>query len=362
MGTTALSVLQTKLQTAIGDDKRVYFKRYDNAINNAIREIYPSLHRPLEDISLITNNILPPFNWTSTTALSFYTTANLTSITKTTDPQYFHNGPTSAKALASAADGYLYISSHDYPPLLDLMDKTINYKCWAQPQTALDAFLTIYTIQPDGTAQTLNSTTASYADKLDLIELEDQELNDDLFEIQFRMRVHTNAEYIYFDPPRATDLTVREYLLPTDFQNGRIAQVYIQTSGYSDDICDDLLPTSWERCWHWDVIDKAINGTLYKFLRLKESFTSERRIRLVGTTPLESLSATTDTISLDGEKVNLLIAYVAHLLYEMEMGVPSATDVSRLEKASAYWWGKYRSLLPRLSMTAPSGTMKIAPW
>ena len=47
------------------------------------------------------------------------------------------------------------------------MVETIDFKAWAYPEADDDAFLTIYTTEPDGTAQTLNSTTSVYAGKVE---------------------------------------------------------------------------------------------------------------------------------------------------------------------------------------------------
>ena len=328
------------------------------AINNAIRDIYPALHRKLEDRSLITGNILPPFNWSSTSALRLYTSPTGT-LAKNTDMAYIWRGLTSAKVIASGADDVLQINSNDYPFLLDLMGKTITFKDWVYPEVTDDAFLTIYTLKADGTAQTLNSTTSCPAGKKTLLELEDQAINDDIQYIEFRLRVHTTTKYAYFDAPRVTGRNLYDYLLPEDFQNGSVSKVRIQTSGYSDDTCDDLHPTTWELIYNWATIPKLIGTTTYTYIRLPYLYGSKRQIELSGHCPLETLSADTDTISLDGEKLNLLIACAAYLLYEMEKGVPSSEDISRIDRASIYWLGKYKSLLAHQRM-GTSRTLKLA--
>ena len=337
--TTTLLSLRDKLQTAIGDKNQIYAVDYTDAINNATREIYPKLFKPIDDTSLITGNILPPFIWSNSSTLKIYTSPTGT-LAKNTTGTYIWNGQSSAKVTADGADDYLYITSNSYPRILDIMDKSIDYKCWAYPEDADDAFLTIYTIKADSTAQTLNTTSSCTAGKHTLLHVVDQEINDDIVEIQFRMRVHTDTKYAYFDAPRAIcgSHNLYEYLLPDDLQTGDIAEVWIQTSGYADDVCDDLHPQSWERIYNSKVID---DGT-YRYLRLPYLYPIERKLRLIGRCPLEELSADTDTISLDGQKVNLLIAYAAYLLFEMGRQIPSSEDISRLETASAYWWAKYK--------------------
>ncbi len=325
------------------------------SLNNAIRELYPSLFRPVYSTDLIVNNILPNSHftdWAASSAPDFYTTSNVTA-TENTTAAYCRSGGSSLKLVASAADGYSYITSNNYPTLLDLMGRTVTFRTWVYPEVADDAFLTIYTIKADGTTQTLNSTTTCPAAKWTLLELEDQAINDDIVEIQFRFRVHTNLKYAYFDNARAYGKTMREYLLPTDFKNGGVSQAFIQNEGYSDDPCDDLRPMSWSK-----VPDiKTVEDGSYKWLQLPYNYTSGRQIRLEGYAPLETLSSATDTISLDGEKVDLLIAYAAMDLFERQEGVPASQDVGRFTSNYFKWKMKYMELLPQLRMTKRSQTM-----
>lgn len=338
------STLKQKFQTTIHDREGTYAYLYDDAINNAARELSAKkiLHKSLIDETLITGNLLPPFIWTSSSALALYSTSNVT-LTKTTTGGLYRNGLTSAKATASAGDGYLMLSSDNYPRLLDLMDLEVDYKCWAYPEVADDGFLTLYTLQADGTAQTLNSTTSCPATKFTLLELEDQDLNDDLVKIEARMRVHTNAKYVYFDPPRLTGKGVQDYMLPDDFQDGHVSQVWLQSSAYSDDACDDLKPRYTEE-FGW----KVINDGSYKYLHMPYIPTSGKKIKLVGYCPLESdLSADTDTMAIDDSYTPRLLTYAAYLMYQMLEDDVSSDDINRYERASLKWYGR-SSLLGRM--------------
>jgi hypothetical protein len=350
MGIT-LTTLQNRLATMIGDKDGIYDEYYTDAINNAAREQYPALFKPLVDETLITGNILPPLIWSSTSALNFYSSSNAT-LAKTTTGGLYRNGLSSAKATASAADGYLYLSSDNYPRLLDQMGYDVTFKCWVYPSTADDAFLTIYTVKADGTAQTLNSTTTCPASKFTLLELEDQTINDDIVDIEFRMRVHTSGQNAYFDPPRAIGRAVYDYILPTDFQDGVVSQVGLQTTSYSDDACDDLHPHYAEE-FGW----KIINDGSYKYLRLPYAPTASRRIKLIGYCPLESnLSSGTDTMTIEDKFTPKLLTYAAYLLYGMVEGTPSSDDVSRYERASLKWLQK-SELLKNKRMTRPPGAI-----
>lgn len=355
--TGTLTVLGANLAAESGAVTfRLYRYRHTKktlAIQNAVLEIFPELHIPVDNRDLVTGNILPPFNWSTTALLDFYTEPAGT-LLKNTTGDYIWRGSSNAKLTASGADDYLYIDSDDYPRLLDCMDKDIDYKCWAYPEVADDAFLTIYTVKKDGTAQTLNSTTTTYAGKKCLIKLESQDINDDLGQIQFRMRVHTTAKYSYFDMPRVTGVDVYEYLLPTDIQDGKLEKVYIQTSGYADDACDDLHPETWDEVYGWNILTDG----QYKYLRLPSLYSSERQIRLIGYKPLEALSAMTDTLSIDNEQINLLTAYAAYLLFEMEIEGASSEDKNRLRESSAFWYDKWQRL-QHLRMPKSTRTMDL---
>jgi len=369
-GTSTLTVLSAWTAEAASEKANFRLCPYKwgnrkRAIIEAIKEVYPNLFLPLDDRTLITGNILPNSHfedWASSSYPDFYSVTSATAAQTTTAGLYRgQRGTSSALVTASAADGYMSITSKDYPRLLDLMDKDIDFKCWAYPSVADDAFLTIYTIQADGTEQTLNSTTTCPASKWTLLELEDQDINDDIVEIQLRFRVHTKDATCYFDAARVTGRDIREYLLPDDFYNGSLLKVYIQTSGYSDDACDDILPRYWERVFGYDIID---DGT-YKYLYLPYLYGAERQIRLIGNKPLEDLTGTTEaaalalTISLDGQRLNILTEYAAYYLLTIESAEVSSEDRSHTEQQAAKHYYKYQTLKATHGMPRPSGTMKV---
>lgn len=329
-----------------------------DAINDAIRETYPNLHTKIEDTSLITGNILPPFMFSSSTALRFYSATNAT-IAQTTGAGGYMHGVEAAKITPSAANGYLSLHSDNYPRLLDMRDLDVDIKGWALPETADDPTLTIATKTAAGSTQTLASTTACPAGEFTLIELEGQDLNDDLVELDIKMIVATSTKYTIFETPRLMGRTTYEYLLPEDFQNGDLYEVYIQTSGNSDDVCDDVRAATWERVFGYEVIEAPVGSTYYKFLRLPYAYSTKRRLKLVGTTPLTIQADAADTVEIDGETVNLLIAYAKYKLYQKQEGIPASEDISRYERASAKAYGEYMRLLPRLKMPTPAMTMNI---
>jgi len=71
------------------------------------------------------------------------------------------------------------------------------------------------------------------------------------------------------------------------------------------------------------------------------------------------MDADTDTIELENEKVNLLIAYAKYKLYQMVEGPVSSQDTRRYETNSGKAYGEYMRLLPKLRMYTPSSAMNV---
>ena len=331
---------------------------YLNALNDASREIYPDLHRRLDDITLVTGNILPNSafkDWASTAIPDFWGVTNAAAVANTTST-YLRGAKKNVKVTASAANGSMYVDSLAYPRLLDLMGHTVTFKAWAYPEVANDAKIEIYTLTADSTAQTLTSTTTNPAGKWTLLELENQGINDELSFISIRLKVTTNAKYVYFENARLTGRDITEYLLPQDFQDGALNQVYIQESGSADDWCDDIHPIFEDEPLH---SCKIIDDGTDKFLNTGVILSSKKLLRLIGKIPLETLSAATDTVSISGKELNLLVAYAKYKLFQQKVGIPASMDVSRYQGMLADAYGEYMRLLPHLKMASPQITMRL---
>ena len=356
--TTAFSTLWDRLQTMIGDKDSVYADKYADAINNASRELYSDLFKRLKDDTLIGNNILPPFHWTTTSTLDFYTEPTGT-LAKTTTVGYYRHASGSASVTASGDDDGIVLDSNAFPRLLDLMNKTVDLKCWALPQDVNDAFLDIITTDADGNDTTESSTTACPAGVFTLIKIEDYSVPDDITRIQVKLRVHTDTKYVYFDPPRLTGKTIYEYVLPCDFQNGTVKQVRLQSSSYSGDACDDLHPRYGTEVFGWHTPTDSDGYKYLDFTNASPRPSSEQRIQLLGYCPLEDdLDDDADTISLDNPKhLSILLTYAAHLLYQMEAGIVTGQSKDRFDGESGRWWTKCQILLnsPGGKMSKPQG-------
>jgi hypothetical protein len=366
--TGTLTVLGAALTDDVANTATCQLHRYrrtnkKNALIRACEEIYPTLHKKIDDITLVTGNILIDSSfeeWTSSSALEFYTANGGGTLAQTTTAGLYRGarGTTSMKYTAGAADDYVYISSKTFPRLLDLMDKTVDAYVWAYPEVADDAHIVIYTVQADGTAQTLTSTTACPATAWTKLELENQSLNDDLVEIQIRFEVDTNAKYVYFDDAYVSGMQLSEYLLPDDFAEGHLSRVIVQNYGYSDEAMYDLQPFITRHRgveYPFDIID---DGT-YTLLKLGATPTSQYRMRLLGYAPLEALSADTDTITCETHRLPLLVAKARMIFWERESVPVSPEDTTKFQIEFNKALGDYNRLFGKLRMPKPIELIKV---
>lgn len=331
------------------------------AINAAAKLTFPTLYRPVEwDSTLVMGNCLPNGHfedWAVSTYPDYYTVINATA-TKTTASASLHGGATSAKVAATAANGYMNLSSDDYPQLLNLAGQTISFKAWVLPEVANDAVLEINYGMTDGTSTTLTSTSTCVAANWSQISLDDQAIASNMNGIDFRFKVKTNAKYVYYDSARVIGPGVYEHILPTDFQTGEVSAVYKQISGNSDDICDDLKTnmSQVEPLYGWSTYTQ---GGI-KYLRLPEASSDEVKLILKGYTPLENnLSADTDTMTISDPQAELLLMYAAFKLYEMEAGLADGEAKAALRTEAMYWFNQYQFNKSSIGMTTPQSQTRI---
>ncbi len=330
-----------------------------NAIKDALREIYPVLYEYITDTTLVASNILPNSSfedWAQTTYPDEYTKSATVTLVKTTTAGLIRGDAASCKATAGAATDYFHISSKNYPRLLDLQGHTVSFKAWAYPEEANDASIVIYTVSNDGsTTQTLTSTSTNAAGVWTLLELTEQAINGDLDYLELRFYIKTNAKYVYFDATRLIGLSGYEYLLPTDLALGSIKRVSIQTAGSSDDPCDDIHPRKWESIAGWSIVRDGSS----RFIRLPYLFGKPYRIKLEGITPFTDPSADTSTITIEAERVNLIVALAKYKFYSIYAQPASSEDTNRYKSLAYEAFAEYQRLKPSLRMPMQSGLASL---
>ena len=326
--------------------------RYKEAVIEACKQIYPALYKGVDDHTLTTGNILPDNSfeaWSSSSAMTWYTATSGT-FTRSTSAMH---GQYAAQYTAGQADDFFYVDSSTYPRLLDLQGKSVSFYCSANAQTADDAWIRIRTWSNDGTTtQTLKSTTSNPASNTVILKLENQSINDNLTKISFDFGVETNGQYVLFDCAHVSGLDVEEHLLPPALVGGHVSQVKVQQSGH-------LSPP----CYDWNCFNQTypgkdtpfhlINNGTNTYIRLDEAQSSGKRIRLTGYAPLETLSADTDTITVDAQRVPLLIALAKYIFLKRQLVPVSADDVARVQNIIAQAYVDYKMGLMKHRMASP---------
>jgi len=329
--------------------------RYKEAIIEACKQAYPALHKRIDNVELITGNSLCDGHlesWSLTSALTHWAKASGGTLLQTLTAGLHWGGVYSAKYTAGAANDYIYQTSDSNPELLGYQNKSVNAYAMAYPQTADDATIVIYTKQADGTSQTLTSTTSCPAGEWTILKLENQKLNDDLVDVQVRLKVGTSGQYVYFDDVYFGGGSLSEYQLPDGFINGHLSQVFIQSSsGTSPDFYDQnpFRDVGNETPFHisYDSIDAQ------KHLVLQNYNTAKRRMRLIGYALLETLSADTDTITIDTQRVPLLIALAKYIFLKRQLVPVSADNATRVQNIIAQAYVDYKRELMKHRMASP---------
>ena len=371
-GTWTLTVLGGNLATD-GAVKATYeLHRVDpdkkiKAINNAARTLSSDIKRDITDISLVSGNILPDFNWwTGAAAHKFWASSTMTLARTSPGSGYTRGGRYSMKVTdAGAGDEYVSLHSDNYPRLLDLKGKTVSAYVWAYPVTTDDdPEIEIYTAKGDSTgadSQTLTSTTETESGYYQIVKLENQAIDDDIDTFEIRLKCVTASAVIYFQEPRITGVDVYDYMLPELFQNANIRRVRYQLTG-SDNVApaDDIgYNADYQEIFGWDIVPQDINGTYYNFLRLPYSIPVGRRIELNSSADLEdNMSADTDTMNIDDPKSNVLIAQACWELFRQLRGFVTNSSNSAYDDEIAYWAGEVTRLKKRLTTKITSSPIR----
>ncbi len=307
--------------------------RKTNALLRAIEELYPTLHLDIEDQTLVTGNRFPDGHfewWTDSTTPVYYTKFNAGgAFAQITTAGLTRGGKYSLKYTAGAASDYFDIDSEDYPELLELQGRTVDFYVQAQPETADDAYIEIYTLETDSTAATKTSTTSNATNVFTQLKIESYAIPDDLDYISIRFKVATSGEYVVFDDAYIGDRALVEYLLPDDFVEGQLLQVWVQTEGESDERFYDLSPFTHNRGRQipFDIVSDGTN----EYLVLGESLENERRLHLIGDKPLEILTTGTSTITLETHRIPVIIARARMIFWEREAVPVTIDDKAKFE-------------------------------
>ncbi len=328
----------------------------DNLIKEALRQLYPDIHKKVADESLISGTWLRDGDmedWASSTAVRYFTEAsNITWAKESTIKRF---GLYSAKATSGAASAYWGQTESDNPWLLDLGGMTVHFRAWCKTDTASHARLHIYTVDNAGTAQNLYSSYHTGSNRWELLELEDQILNASLRSISIRFHGDVNTKIAYWDYARVLGPHQYRYHLPPTLT--RLAQAWLQTNANvegEEDPCDDLSEMEpMTELLDWKIEDDGTD----KVIAFKYPHTTGRKLRLIGTTYLTQPTSDSATTEIDEPQTDLVVAHAAYMIYSRGLGVLPAGDLTRVERLADFWEKEYLKLRRQHVMILPPRTM-----
>ncbi len=144
-----------------------------------------------------------------------------------------------------------------------------------------------------------------------------------------------------------------EYFLPTAFEHGRLERVMLQRN-----VTNAVASQSWTIIQGWDITQIAENTDL--MLRFPYAPGSARPMRLEGTTELNTMTVSTNTIPTDDDNdIALLVAYAKYKFYQVHEKPVASEDVGRYQTQEAKAFSEYQRLKNR-NPVMKSGYMNLS--
>lgn len=321
---------------------------YKDAVLEAIKEIYPTLHISVDE-EIVAGNILPSLSdFSSSSTLTWYTASDST-ILRTSTAGQTRNDTYACKTTSGAANGYIYISSDTYPRLLQLQGKTVDFSVWALPQTADDATMSIIATEPDGTQTTYTTTTSCPAGQYTRIYYDGAAMPTTLADLTVKFITATNGQYTIWNSPYLDGILLTDYLLPYIDMHVDFVEAFPADN-------DDQYV--FHTCKGIPVPYRQIQNATQRYVKLLRYVPDEYRLRITGRRPLETLSSDTDTVTIEDERVPLLIALAKYIFFDREVKPQSSEDISQAEYFANKALNQYRSMILSKGMPTPSVYIK----
>ena len=317
----------------------------------AARRIFPYCFKWVRDETLTLGNWLRDgdleYNWTSTTAHTYWK-ASTSTMTQTTTLPYYRRSSTSMKI--DTAAGYVYQSEAENKDLMDVSERTVTFTASGWCNTASCLRLAIY----DGTTTTYSSYHAGDSEWEDYIDSNEMTVKATIAEgvdtIEFRIYHDVGAGISYVDDLRVTG-PVRDKL-------------YIGDSGLALNKPHQILYSADTSIYRepWLLLrDYHVGSDGYLYL---PSGVSDYRLRILGIGYLDFLvsgSASETwaaTIAIDKPQLDILVAEAIVYLY-MQMVIPNYTsgDNAQYAQALAYWQAELEARKRKYGMLPPPATI-----
>ena len=320
------------------------------ALVAAARRVFPSCFEEVWDESLVLGNWLKDGSfeiWTSSSALTHWTTTTST-IAQTSASPYYKHGKYSCKI--STAAGKIAQGITNFDDLKYLAGKTVTFSVQGWCDTASCLRIQIY----DGTTTTTSDYHAgnsAWTENNDPMEIQ-VKIADNPSETTFRLLHDVAAGTSYVEDARViSDYRGRTYIGQLGLAQNRPHQIYIEPSDYSQE-------EDWIRVRGYKIDD---SGYLY----IPTIYSSDYRLRIRGVGYLDFLAsgvsstAWTATIAIDLPQLDILIAQAALYLYT-ELALPNYETGTRAgyQQMIAFWKQELAERKAKFGMVSPGATVQ----
>jgi len=354
--TGILTVLAHDNTTGTGMDYEVHrlFTASDKrrALVAAARMAWPHIHEKIWDESMVSGNWLKDGSfeiWTSSSALTYWTTTTST-IAKTTSATNFKHGATSCKI--DTAAGTIKQSISNWDDLKRLAGQTGTFSMQAKCDTASCLRLSI----TDGVG---TQTYSSYHTG-DSAWTQDDPRNDSMYAQMF----------IDWNPTEITFTIHHEVAAGTSYvDDARVIgpyqpRLFIETLGLSQEkpIQVEIEPYNYSTDEPWAIVFNSRLDTELGYIYLPSSVQRDRRLRIKGIGYLDFLDSSgdsgtdwADTININSPQTDILIAQAIVYLYT-QMSLPNFSRSTKrdFQEMLVFWEGELRRRIGKHGMEVQS--------
>ncbi|KKN22972.1 hypothetical protein LCGC14_0909750 [marine sediment metagenome] len=354
--TGILTVLAHDNTTGTGMDYEVHrlFTASDKrrALVAAARMAWPHIHEKIWDESMVSGNWLKDGSfeiWTSSSALTYWTTTTST-IAKTTSATNFKHGATSCKI--DTAAGTIKQSISNWDDLKRLAGQTVTFSMQAKCDTASCLRLSI----TDGVG---TQTYSSYHTG-DSAWTQDDPRNDSMYAQMF----------IDWNPTEITFTIHHEVAAGTSYvDDARVIgpyqpRLFIETLGLSQEkpIQVEIEPYNYSTDEPWAIVFNSRLDTELGYIYLPSSVQRDRRLRIKGIGYLDFLDSSgdsgtdwADTININSPQTDILIAQAIVYLYT-QMSLPNFSRSTKrdFQEMLVFWEGELRRRIGKHGMEVQS--------
>ncbi len=320
-GTLTFLAFDERIVTGIDYEIHRLFTASDKriALVAAARMAYPSIHEKIWDESMVSGNWLKDGSfeiWTSSSALTYWTTTTST-IAQTTSSPYYKHGDTSCKI--DTAAGTVVQSISNWDDLKRLAGQTVTFSIQAHCDTA--SCLRISVKDGVGTQTYSNYHTGDSA------WTQDDPRNDNMY-VTF---------FIDWNPTEITFTVHHEDANGTSYVDDARAigpyqpRLFIETLGLSQEtpVQVEIEPWNYATDEPWAQVFNSRLDTELGYLYLPSSVRRDRRLRIKGIGYLDFLDSSGDsatawnsTININSPQTDILIAQAIVYLYT-QMSLPN---------------------------------------